>query len=588
MLPIVIGVLAWFPSVMGFGFALWGIYGRCVPLPSPSSKRIFVGVSGLAVLSVVANLLNFFVPINSVVALAVFVCGWLLCVRYYRRFSKDGVAVRGFLLFALCLLACIGITAAKPQYDYETGVYHLQSIRWITSSNTPLGLANLSGPYTYNSAWFSIAAMLEIPLLQGKSSFVINTLLLFIYGFEIGLTATRFKSARDVRLSDTFFLLTTIAWLGQLIGVHLNVPSADVPVVVATLLSVYISICALESEKLETSIGYNFIVAFIGLFLVTVKLSTIPVLLSAAALFFWNLSRARRSRAHYSSIFKPLLLLPAITACFMIIPWMLRGIVLSGCFVYPVLPTCFQSLPWTVSPTVVEREVGMIKSWSRWPWGDQDAALADWSWLGPWLERTFTPGPVLAVASIFACAGLLFWLGNRKMRLAPDERPAYLLPLIMPIGGTIFWFFTAPDVRYGEGYLWSIFLFFLSAGVYRFYQAYDLKNFDRLLAMAGVCLAVFILGIWPSMTPTPWPVGTPWIKNQAELHPGLGEMIFAWPAIPEPQLKANLTVESVPIFSPIYRDQCWNTSRICAPFFNKDVRIIWGANNQPKMFYVQR
>ncbi len=581
MFPILISVLAWLPAILGYGFLAWQLFSHYAPQARQETSILVLALPGLAVLSFIANTVNFLSPIDWKIALATFAGGWISFIVLARRFNLTSLRSLKFAAFALLLLLTISLTAAKPPFDYETGVYHLQSIRWLTGYKTPIGLANLFGPYTYNSAWFSTAAIMELPLLQGKSSFILNPLLLWVYGLEIGLAVTRFGKPGGARFSDTFLVLTFIVWLEQLLGVHLNSPSADPAVVLLTLFSVITCIRATEQEDV---IYYCYLISLLAAtFAITIKLSTFPLILTPLVLLLYEIRK--QNLKDLAQRYKSWFVVPSVLAGALALPWMIRGVVLSGCIVYPVEVTCFRSLAWTVSPVTVEREVSMIRIWSRVPWGDPKIAHDGWKWLVPWAQHNLTPNSVLAIALIFLIGFALFWLAKRKAPPAPQIGLTMTLPLTMVIGGTVFWFFNAPDVRYGEGYLWTIFLMMFGLGFHQFYRAYQLRNLSRLLAICGGMAAIFIVGVWPLMAPAPWPISVAWMRNNEELHLKTADLLWRWPPLPEPQLKATLVSGGI-VFTPIYRDQCWNTSEICAPALTPGLSI--SINSDGRVVMLQK
>lgn len=580
MFPILIGVLAWLPAILGYGFLFWTLLKRFAPDIEHESTLMVFAVPGLALLSLIANLVNFFLPVNSGVALLTFVIGWLCFVMLVRQFSLGQFQSISFVIFALILLASISLTAAKPIFDYESGWYHLQTIRWITTNRAPLGLANLYGLYTYNSAWFSTLAILQVPLMEGQSIYVLNPLLLFVYGLDIGLAATRFKDSNQSSFSNTYLIFTSIVWLEQLIGVHVNSASADLAVVLFTLLSVAVCIRAVEQAQ---TFRRSFLVGVvIAAYALTMKLSSAPLFLTPLVLMLYQVTKSNWQAV--SRAYKDLMVLtPIITAVFLSI-WIIRSVVLSGCIVYPIEATCLRSLPWTASVATVDADMTAIRYWARNPWGDPKLALEGWGWFEPWLKQNVSANLVVVVALILVVSYVLYWLGSRKGKPAASDRPHLALSLAMPVGGSILWFFSAPDPRFGEGYLWAILLIPFGLGFYRFYSAYALRNLSRLFAACGALLAIFILGFWPVLAPKPWPVSVPWLKNNDELHLPVADLLWRWPPIPNPQLKAALATDGTVVFSPIYREQCWNVPVICTPQITEGLTASSDLQGQIVMF----
>jgi hypothetical protein len=576
MLFILISLIAWLPAIIGLGSPLLVIRRNLLPHPD-SPHLIFVTLAGLAILGTIANLLNIFVPISPNVALVVFAIGWLLFVLNARYVVK--AFPLSLVLFGLVLAIYAAYSGQKPVANYDSGLYHLQAIRWITASKTPLGLANLHSRLGFNSSWFSIAASLEIPYLQHKSSFIVNTLLLFVYGLAIGDVAVTFSAARKVALSDIFLVLSGLVWLIFAQSAFVSSPSPDTPVVALTLLSIFASIKALESEK--GWVYYSFIAFFIAIFAITVKFSAVPLLLAPIMTLSWNLYQHREQWDAYRSTLKTLLIISLGTALLLLIPWMIRGILLSGCVAFPLSSGCFPSLAWATPISCsssacndlisAEGTAAWIRSWARQPNLSPEVVLADWNWLIPWLDTFLSSEVVRKSAALLFFGLVLLWLGAGEKRLSFKDRMTYILPASISFLGVMFWFFTAPDIRFGEGYFWSLSLIIFSAGVYRLYTAYQLNRFNRILLVAlAIIVLVYSDGIGQI--------------NRQELYVGRQEIFLSWPAIPTADLEEKMTREGIRILTPTSGDQCWNADSPCTPYFDPDLKITSGSTGLPKRF----
>lgn len=566
MLLTLISLIAWLPAIIGLGSPLLVIRRNLLPHPD-SSHLIFVALAGLAILGTIANMLNIFVPISPNVALAIFVSGWLLFILNARYVVK--ALPLSLILFGLVLVTYVAYSGQKPVANYDSGLYHLQAIRWITASKTPPGLANLHSRLGFNSSWFSIAASLEIPHLQHKSSFIVNTMLLFVYGLAIGDVAFTFRAAKKVALSGIFLVLTGLVWLIFAQGPFVGSPSPDTPVMALTLLSIFTSIKAIESE--EGWVYYSFIAFFIAIFAITIKFSAGPLLLAPIMTLPWNLYQHREQWDEYRATLRTFLIISLGTALLLLVPWMIRGILLSGCVAFPLSLGCFPSLAWATPISSAEGTAAWIESWARQPKLSPEVVLADWNWLIPWLDRFLSSEVVRKSASLLFFGFVFLWLAAGEKRISFKDRMTYILPAAISLLGIMFWFFSAPDIRFGEGYFWSLSLIIFSAGVYRFYTAYQLMRFNRILLIAlAIIVLVYANGIGEI--------------NHQELYVRRQEIFLSWPAIPIADLEERVTQNGIRVLSPTSGDQCWNADLPCTPYFDPDLRISSGSTGLPGRF----
>ena len=102
---------------------------------------------------------------------------------------------------------------------YDTGLYHLQAVQWLTHGPLPKGLANLYECLGYNCSWFPLAAALETPLLLGKSCFIVNAMLVILIALP----------ALDVALRNQFRILRPHHLLLFLMLVPLSQFTVDIP-----------------------------------------------------------------------------------------------------------------------------------------------------------------------------------------------------------------------------------------------------------------------------------------------------------------------------------------------------------------------
>ena len=123
-----------------------------------------------------------------------------------------------------------------------------------------------------------------------------------------------------------------------------------------------------------------------------------------------------------------------------LVPWMARGVVLSG---YPLYPSTVLAAPvsWCVPAASAESEARWIYSWARWPSHHPDEVLSSWDWLDPWLE-TQRDIPTAYLPALMAVAAALLV----ALRFATDRhalaRPGLAWTFLLPRRSWA-WFFSA-------------------------------------------------------------------------------------------------------------------------------------------------
>src|SRR5437016_3747770 len=135
MMLTLIAVILWLLPILGFGSAIarlidyrlkGGIF--TVSLPTIATQ----GFLGLLCLSVLGNVANFFIPLSPYPAAAVAGVGMILFAVNCRK-SGTQLSLIDILVLALCLLWISAATQGGITY-FDTGLYHLASVRWLTDS----------------------------------------------------------------------------------------------------------------------------------------------------------------------------------------------------------------------------------------------------------------------------------------------------------------------------------------------------------------------------------------------------------------------------------------------------------------------
>jgi hypothetical protein len=232
-----------------------------------------------------------------------------------------------------------------------------------------------------------------------------------------------------------------------------------------------------------------------------------------------------------------------------------RSYVASGVPLYPATVLADWSLPWSMQRADVVEEMSYILSWARLPSYKPAEVLANWNWLGPWLENFPRWGwYTLGAALVFTLTHLvLVWLAPSR---SPDRR-FYLLyaPLwIWMIG----WFFISPDRRF-LGAIPE-----LTGGLAGFLAIRQLSDNGHSRGLAGlltlqlpawggaIALAIAAL-IALKSAPLAW---------------------HGWQPIPSPAIETRSTTSGLVVNVPKTGSQCWDAPLPCEGFFIRRLRLL--------------
>ena len=210
----------------------------------------------------------------------------LLGVGYALRkvgFSGILAAFRGWrthIWVFLGLLGLFSVKAAAPIASYDSGLYHIQAIKWIESYAVVPGLANLHDRFGFNPIFFNLCAGFSFREWIGQPIFPLNALIFTVF------SAWVFSKIRAIsHLSDLFFWGLVGYFMSSYLFVLISSPSTDI---LAALLSFYILFRAWEVKK--WAIYELFVFSILIGFAIMVKLSTAPLIL---ILFLGGFGRAK-------------------------------------------------------------------------------------------------------------------------------------------------------------------------------------------------------------------------------------------------------------------------------------------------------
>ncbi len=427
----------------GWGMGLSRLLGRWTNGSLSLAETLLWGLAGV---TTAAAFLSLFVPTGLLTA-AVLAAGGLAALWASRRERQGRLASgRSSALAAalgLVTLALVLNAATLPPTNPDTGIYHAQAVRWIESYPAVPGLGNFHTRLAYNSNWLVATAAFSLAFLGGQSFHLASSVLFLTAGLYFLEGLNDFLKGRVTPpglLKTAFFPLATYLLAGDI-----SSPSPDLA---AALLVWACFILYLEIVfGLSQAAGKrDVLLAVLAALAVTVKLSSLPVLL-LPALRLWGQNRRAA----------------AVMLCaggLVLAPWLARNVILSGYPVFPGLALDLFHADWRVPPEIVRAERLGIGSYARLPRlpGSEVQAMTLREWAVQWFSN-LTPNRQAAFLTALGSPALVLlslaegWAARRRrdtlwrstLRAAPAWAAAWV--------GVLFWFLTAPALRFGYGFL---------------------------------------------------------------------------------------------------------------------------------------
>lgn len=396
---------------------------------------------GCCVLISFSELVHLVLPLDWRASIVFFGCGLgLFFQQHLRHFHcTHSWKNRCFgLIAAAAVLVPFVMWVAKsmePTLHYDVGLYYTPTIQWANETSIVPGLVNLHSRLAYNQSLFSLAALFNF-YPYWNHGLVATNLLLFVF-----TVVTIYRTCLQLGLPGLQMLCVLSAVFVCVFYMPVS-PSPDFSVaLLQTLIFLLLFRLLVVPSPAEdqSTLSACVLLVVVCAMSITLKLSNLvyavtSLLVAAPCLF-------RTFRIYKSTASRTMLLIIILLGLHG-----LTGYILSGYPLYPVNVGSIQSLPWTTLPQNLDTEIAWIYSWARLPGKVPSDVLGNWDWLAHWVKafpvRTWV---LLELSAIFIFAGALF--GWRRSANGVSWLGAYLM--YVPIGcALLFWFFTAPDLRF--------------------------------------------------------------------------------------------------------------------------------------------
>jgi hypothetical protein len=407
------------------------------------------GLFGFIVVGFIALIVNFFLPLNLIINNVLF---FLIIVAgiFYKFFEIDKIKlIKNIILISLlAYIFTIYSTVNRP----DAFLYHLPYSNILNDHKIILGLSNLHHRFAHISIFQYISSFyvnnlfntngLLIPTSLLTSLFFIFTFKKFKFDFENVLTRKNSIFIFFI-LTISFYSFNRYSGWGNDAQVH----------IFYFLLSIYLLDYLKDKNSIESFNKVILISSFIFL------LKTFYIITIIIPIFIFLTLKKKNIFLRSKTFF---------FASLLIILWLIKNLLISGCLIYPLNASCIKSLSWFNPATKDKAIEGQI--WAKdWPNRlDKNIQakdyLKDFNWLKSWLNNHFD----IVIAKIFPVILFiiiifLFFYFTKclKKNNYPKDKNFLFFFIIFNLFGSIIWFLKFPIYRYGYSYIY-MFLLFLS------------------------------------------------------------------------------------------------------------------------------
>ena len=458
--------------LMFFSYNGWGsVFIKAAKLQFDDPESIFLlSWVGWSLSIFIFNIYNLIFPVNIYFSSIYFGTGIILYFLRNRK-SRGLRQAKAYILdnlIPLTIFLLIAIWLASRSMlaptAYDSGLYHFNSIRWLNEYAIVPGLGNLHGRLAFNQSFFIYVASINFYPYLGYGHNLANSFIIILLMSEYIRCTTSYmrslKSGKNLFEVNGTISLYFVAVLLFMIGTSpVSSPTPDIASsVLQLLLFTHLIRLLYNYENNANMLSRTAFITILAATAVTIKLSNIIFagLVVIVALFYLVYSIIGISK---KINIRPLVY-SIIIACLIMIIWASRGVIYSG---YPAYPSTIGRITteWTIPVEAVRIEANWVYSWARQPGVHPDVVLNNWNWLSSWY-RLFIQNKigivyiflsVLSLGMILAAVILSF---IKKRQVISLIRIRSFVPLLTVLTSLIFWFLTAPAIRFANAHFFLL------------------------------------------------------------------------------------------------------------------------------------
>jgi len=321
-------------------------------------------------------------------------------------------------------------------------VYHANSVRWLKEYGTVTGLANLNSHFGVNTTWHSLAAVIDNTIWESRAVWLLPTLGYVstsgYFFWEIAYSKTNWQKLSAICILCWTFC-NVLTW---------GFPSLHydfVPLIYNAILIFETFFLTLENNKDSNSISKLLFLAILATASFVLKPMGAISVLFIGMYIVYMLYKSNKLKPYNLLIIG---IIPFTSFCI----WLTRNVLLSG---WPLFPSLLLSLDlkWTVPTHITKEAYTDILYWARLPGPNyRDVGSNSFMfWFIPWLKNSVTSIRFIFVGTIPLLLGSILWIINFKQK--SNKYSLYFFS--WSLTSVLFWFYLAPDIRFGDGIIFA-------------------------------------------------------------------------------------------------------------------------------------
>lgn len=387
------------------------------------------------------------IVVLSLLSVVGYILEWKGILAYIKSISwKANLPLVGTAAF---IWVIVMIQSIDGNLHFDHGLYHMQTVKWLSNFAIVPGLGNLHHRLAFNNASFLYVALMNQGGFAGLALYTSNCLIAFALLIKsLASIKNLIIDKRKSSIHDLFFAVILPFFLWYIANFYFSGYSPDVfiSVLQVILAGELIELFETEPDNVKKTVTVITTIVVLSVLMVCIKLSglvfAISMILTALIVAISRFKQQNLSIRHLSNW--------AITLLFFGIPWLIRSVIMSGYLVFPSALISF-NVPWKIPRSMVEPITEVIRYWSRYG-NTLSPDLPFFVWLKQWLlalPRAIIEGMQMIIPLFFVAV-----FKKNQENLQTSRVNGLMLVFFFSILHILYWFLLAPEIRFIGMSLW--------------------------------------------------------------------------------------------------------------------------------------
>ena len=442
---IIFEIILFFLGIILISTSIAG-YGSLINLRNNDS--VFINVFlGFIVITSLITFIHFFLNINIVFSLLIFVFG--LVIFFYKKKIDIFKLLEKKNIYGLIIIFLYIPMFLSQKYHEDFGYYHLPYALGFLEQKIVFGYANIDKSYVYNSIWLNLYSIF---FLDNKNFnfLTLPSYLLFLTFILFSINQIILK--KEIFISD--YYLITIIFYFILKFTRISEFGVDLPSIIFSILAIYYFLKFSETNLDEEKKTHFFLTTIFSIFAILIKLSTLPIISLPLYIFFKNFNNLKFSIIKIRFFF-------VIFLCFI---FLIQQFIYSGCFLFPTNFTCLNVSWFNPEYLKLSKDLELVnKSYFQEAKNtfSPEQYLNNFNWLYFWIKRNFIEILEHLLTIIIPLIIFIFFLKKNNKNYNYFRNKNFLIFFL--ILSLLFWLNFSPVYRFAiHLFATLIFVFFSS------------------------------------------------------------------------------------------------------------------------------